>query len=605
MGPSSEYNDLPKRPRFSWDIKTVPWTEGKGNQEDYATSVALWSQFHNKLPNQNSNKIPADLRGIMLQSQLYGRARDLCKKISAETIQSENGADSIVKAVYKRDPLSVVSEVYQDFTKLLATKRHSTESFKYFESRFEAQVSKFNAHSESNHLPDSLTAFMLLANPSVDNGERISVLAAAAPSSITTEDACTSDYLSAVTYNSVASVLRQCDTASSYEHNTSNSMRAHSANAHPSRSFRSNRPKRMLPPEKLAELKSRSICRTCKQKGHWHSDHNQDGSLKPGDLYLLKYTILPTWSGKLDPIPNNISPVSYWQYGSGQHASDSRKILGSVMLPAKTNEDTIIYICHLIIQGSSQWVIGRNVTKMCNIVHFNGNYIQIPYPDGTTGTISLTDQEYHSFVPYKVFCQDCSHLSSSQRSRLYCATAQFDQQPSARPWAELKKIVDKVHKHVCGHSSYSDIKILLQRNNLWNHEVMKYLSEQIETCGKCATTSLPKQSRKDGVVPDTSMNFAIEAIESQWISPFWAPEIVLFDLAFNNTNFKKYLSSYSIEPRPIPPRRHNKNVLESKHRVIRDVYLRLKAEHEDCSSELSNLLVQMLSVFLTTSMGTM
>ena len=158
---------LPSRPRFSWDVKNVPWTDGKGNQEEYATSVRLWNTFHDKFPDSNSNKIPVTLRRIMLQFQLYGRARDICKSVSDTDIQSDNDSKAIISAIYKRDSLSVVSEVYQCFTKLLFLKRRSNESVKNFESRFISQVSKFNASSSSDNLPESLTAFILLSNAAV------------------------------------------------------------------------------------------------------------------------------------------------------------------------------------------------------------------------------------------------------------------------------------------------------------------------------------------------------------------------------------------------------------------------------------------------------
>ena len=58
-------------------------------------------------------------------------------------------------------------------------------------------------------------------------------------------------------------------------------------------------------------------------------------------------------------------------------------------------------------------------------------------------------------------------------------------------WKKVKNIVDKVHKHVCGHASLSDIQILLERNNMWNSEVRKYLSR--------SKTYEPKQTRKVSV----------------------------------------------------------------------------------------------------------
>lgn len=127
MGP-----DLPSRPRFAWDSKTVPWTDGKGDQEEYADSVSLWRAFHEKLPDNHGSKIPTELQGIMLQSQLFGRARDIVKLIDEKVIQSEEGVDAIVNALHKRDPLAVVSEVYHDFNSLLNTRRGTTETFKNF-----------------------------------------------------------------------------------------------------------------------------------------------------------------------------------------------------------------------------------------------------------------------------------------------------------------------------------------------------------------------------------------------------------------------------------------------------------------------------------------
>ncbi len=39
------------------------------------------------------------------------------------------------------------------------------------------------------------------------------------------------------------------------------------------------------------------------------------------------------------------------------------------------------------------------------------------------------------------------------------------------------------------------MKVLLQRNNLWTTHVEKYLCEILESCDKCAATSLPKKAR--------------------------------------------------------------------------------------------------------------
>ena len=87
----SHSSDLPRRPIFSWDIRTVSWNGGTGRQEEeYVSAVRTWLSFHNKLPKTNKNKVPEGLQGIRLHSRLYVRAKDLCKDIPLDAIDSEN-----------------------------------------------------------------------------------------------------------------------------------------------------------------------------------------------------------------------------------------------------------------------------------------------------------------------------------------------------------------------------------------------------------------------------------------------------------------------------------------------------------------------------------
>ena len=81
-------------------------------------------------------------------------------------------------------------------------------------------------------------------------------------------------------------------------------------------------------------------------------------------------------------------------------------------------------------------------------------------------------------------------------------------------------------------------------------------------------------------VPNTGMEPAIEVLNSHWISHFWTPTATQFDQAFANEMFPDYLKFHGIEPRPIPARHHNKKVLESKHKIIRDIFLRLNSDDD-------------------------
>ena len=152
MGPAPN-SSVPSRPRFSWDAKSAPWTDGKGDQEEYFKAVKLWQAFNDALPDRNSNKIPTGLRAICLNSQLYGGAKELCSGISDEQLLTTEGVKSIVDCIYQRDALSVVSEAFRSFNALLNTRRGDNENMKNFESRFSAQVAKFNWISQITKLP--------------------------------------------------------------------------------------------------------------------------------------------------------------------------------------------------------------------------------------------------------------------------------------------------------------------------------------------------------------------------------------------------------------------------------------------------------------------
>lgn len=96
MGPggSSSFEKLaylPSRSKFSWNIRNVPLTDVRGEQFEYARNVNLWKRFHDQLASINSNKISPNLQGIMLLSQLFGSAINMCKSIPDEVVESKRG----------------------------------------------------------------------------------------------------------------------------------------------------------------------------------------------------------------------------------------------------------------------------------------------------------------------------------------------------------------------------------------------------------------------------------------------------------------------------------------------------------------------------------
>lgn len=212
------------------------------------------------------------------------------------------------------------------------------------------------------------------------------------------------------------------------------------------------------------------------------------------ELHILKDQLLSNFTGKLDTIPTSLNVRTFWQYGCGNHASAKRRILGSILLTALSDDCSPIHIRHLVLEGSSQWLIGRNITGKSNIMHIGTNAIVFAGPNHSTKSITMVDHDLHSYVPYVAFSRAATGKHQSASLNSLCASSTHATE--TRPWSEVKRIIDKVHKHISGHASFSDIRTLLERNDMWSKEVEKYLSRTVETCHGCRATSLPKPSRK-------------------------------------------------------------------------------------------------------------
>lgn len=152
-----------------------------------------------------------------------------------------------------------------------------------------------------------------------------------------------------------------------------------------------------------------------------------------------------------------------------------------------------------------------------------------------------------------------------------------------RSWPDIKAIIDRFHLHVCGHSDYSDMKTLLARNDLWNDNAQDYLKQIMSICRGCRSMTLPQPSRKvslrsldrtfnqvicidhmylgdqctvhvmdtktrfsTGVIcNDTSLAKAVYAFQGCWLTPFWSPEAIRGDEAFNQKLFTDFTESIS------------------------------------------------------------
>lgn len=139
------------------------------------------------------------------------------------------------------------------------------------------------------------------------------------------------------------------------------------------------------------------------------------------ELRSLHLSILPTWDGSLESIPEIIADRAFWQYGVGAHESAARRILGSVILDVNIPGGYTIQLRHLVLDDSSNCVIGRNITKHSNIIHMNENVLQIPYGNGKTVSIPLVDHDVHSYLQFYMFSNNFENIMEKDPSKKYSA----------------------------------------------------------------------------------------------------------------------------------------------------------------------------------------
>ena len=74
-------------------------------------------------------------------------------------------------------------------------------------------------------------------------------------------------------------------------------------------------------------------------------------------------------------------------------------MIGSVAISVCLEDDTAINVKHIVIEGSSRWIIGRSVTAKCDIIHSKGSYLKLP----NNVEVLLENIDLHSYIPSRFF----------------------------------------------------------------------------------------------------------------------------------------------------------------------------------------------------------
>lgn len=181
--------------------------------------------------------------------------------------------------------------------------------------------------------------------------------------------------------------------------------------------------------------------------------------------------LLQNWNGDVQPRPIFIEIRRLWKYRNGIHDSSQRLTVGSVVILLTEECGYTVQVRQLVLDGYSQWVFGRNVTRKSDIVHADGNLLSILTPHNNRITVSMIYYDLHSHIPFASLMRAAPSVLTANMALL----SDVQSKPQTKSWAELKKVTYKVHKHVCGHATFSDIQILLDQNDLWSDQVEHYL----------------------------------------------------------------------------------------------------------------------------------
>lgn len=74
------------------------------------------------------------------------------------------------------------------------------------------------------------------------------------------------------------------------------------------------------------------------------------------------------------------------------------------------------------------------------------------------------------------------------------------------------------------------------------------------------------------------LEYSAYTIVSCWLIPLCTPDSVRGDDAFKQKPFQDFVAAIGSKFERVPPRRHQKNILESRHGVIRSIYIRPRGD---------------------------
>lgn len=143
----------------------------------------------------------------------------------------------------------------------------------------------------------------------------------------------------------------------------------------------------------------------------------------------LHPTHIPSWYGIFDPLLESLANRTFWYYGTGENSRPIRPNIGSVFPSATTDSDHPLQIRHLVLQGSSQWATGRNVTSNSDIQYAEQIALRMRTGGGQYDLLTLSIYDLHCFVTRRDFDQQSEFTTALSAVICSCSAGQVDDLP--------------------------------------------------------------------------------------------------------------------------------------------------------------------------------
>lgn len=138
----------------------------------------------------------------------------------------------------------------------------------------------------------------------------------------------------------------------------------------------------------------------------------------------------------------------------------------------------------------------KELTTQANILLLDCQCLELPGTNGHHIRVPLYESNYHQYLPFALSSTLSPTRPGSYSSHNVHVTTHLDPSPApaalmtaaaaslpsnapSHAWAAIRPIVDRVHTHVCGHSTFTNMHKILQCNGMLSHDDDVYLTSVV------------------------------------------------------------------------------------------------------------------------------